>query len=90
MSSAPPTIFAPNRRRAARARMSVLQGQPDAARFMLDDMIEDVQERLAFLRHPVRRDTELVRTGPSSTASLLSTGRRKNAPAGVATVRPPV
>lgn len=55
MSSAPPTIFAPNRRSAARARMVQLQNRPGAARFMLDDMVEDVQERLAFLRHPVRR-----------------------------------
>lgn len=55
MNSAPPTIFAPHRRRAVRTRMAALQARPDAARFMLDDMVEDVQERLAFLRHPVRR-----------------------------------
>lgn len=31
--------------------MRGLQRQPDAARFVLDDMVEDVIERLAFLRH---------------------------------------
>ena len=51
MSSAPPTIFSPARRLARRQRMRVLQGRPDAPRFVLDDMVEDVLERLAFLRH---------------------------------------
>ena len=31
--------------------MRALQQQPDAPRFVLDDMVEDVTERLAFLRH---------------------------------------
>jgi len=34
--------------------MLALQRAPDAARFVLDDMIEDVLERLSFLRHEVR------------------------------------
>jgi len=49
--AAPPRIFAPERRRAARRRIAARQARPGAARFVLDDMVEDVLERLAFLRH---------------------------------------
>ncbi|WP_347303800.1 methyltransferase domain-containing protein [Croceibacterium sp. TMG7-5b_MA50] len=55
MSSAPPIIFEPARRHAARARAAILQAQPNAARFVLDDMVEDVIDRIGFLRHPIRR-----------------------------------
>ena len=48
---AAPTIFSPVRRRAMRARMLRLQAVPGAPRYLLEDMIEDVRERLAFLRH---------------------------------------
>ncbi|MGH6785808.1 MAG: methyltransferase domain-containing protein [Novosphingobium sp.] len=51
MASNPPLIFSPTRRHAARRRMLRLQVQPDAARYLLGDMVEDVRERLAFLRH---------------------------------------
>jgi hypothetical protein len=46
----PPTIFAPARRRAVRRRLRRLQARGDAPSYLLDDMIEDVLERLAFLR----------------------------------------
>lgn len=49
-SKAPPCIFSPTRRLAARRRMLSLQGGPDAPRYLIEDMIEDVVERLAFLR----------------------------------------
>lgn len=55
MSSAPPQIFAPARRLAMRRRALRLQAQPGAARYVLDDMVEDVVERLAFLRHQPAR-----------------------------------
>lgn len=55
MSSAPPVIFAPARRLALRQRMRALQARPDAPRYLLDDMVEDVAERLAFLRHAPTR-----------------------------------
>jgi SAM-dependent methyltransferase len=55
MASAPPRIFSPTRRAAARARMLALQQAADAPRYLLADMIEDVLERLAFLRVSPRR-----------------------------------
>ncbi|MCB5424452.1 methyltransferase domain-containing protein [Altererythrobacter sp. CC-YST694] len=51
MSSAPPTIFAPHRRLALRRRMRSLQQRVGAARYLMDDMVEDVVERIGFLRH---------------------------------------
>ena len=51
----PPSIFTPARRIAARQRMLGLQRQPDAPRYLIDDMIEDVQDRLGFLRVEPRR-----------------------------------
>ena len=52
---APPVIFSPARRLAVRQRMLRAQQQPDAPRYLLDDMIADVIERIAFLRHTPRR-----------------------------------
>lgn len=54
-SSTPPVIFSPRRRLAARRRSLRLQEKPDAARYIVDDMVEDVVERLAFLRHQPHR-----------------------------------
>lgn len=47
-----PTIFA-ERRRVARALRSAarLETSADAARFLLDDMAEDMVDRLSFVRH---------------------------------------
>jgi len=53
--SAPPQIFAPARRKAARQRAIRLQAAPDAPRYLIDDMVEDVIERLAFVRHTPSR-----------------------------------
>lgn len=54
-SSTPPQIFAPTRRLAAKLRLVQLQAGNDAPRYMLSDMIEDVLERIAFLRFEPRR-----------------------------------
>lgn len=48
---APPRIFAPARRHAARRRMLAMQRRADAPRYVMDDMVEDVLDRLDFLRH---------------------------------------
>lgn len=48
--STPPRIFSSERRRSARARMLRLQTEPDAPRYLIEDMTEDVEERLGFLR----------------------------------------
>lgn len=47
---APPAIFSPKRRLAARNRMLRLAGHTDAPRYLLDDMADDVLDRLSFLR----------------------------------------
>jgi SAM-dependent methyltransferase len=49
-SDAPPEIFAPRRRLAARRRIQVLQAGADAPRYLMVDMVEDVVDRLGFLR----------------------------------------
>ncbi|AKH41550.1 SAM-dependent methyltransferase [Altererythrobacter atlanticus] len=55
MANVPPTIFSAQRRNAARRRIGTLQARPNAARFVLDDMIDDVIERLAFVMHEPKR-----------------------------------
>lgn len=51
---APPRIFSPARRLAARRRALSLQTAPDAPHYLIGDMIEDVLERIAFLRFEPR------------------------------------
>lgn len=48
--SSPPRIFNSVRRHALRRRALQISQGAGAARFILDDMVEDVQERLAFMR----------------------------------------
>ena len=52
---APPVIFAPQRRLAVRRRMLRAQREGFAPRYLLDDMVADIIERIAFLRHTPRR-----------------------------------
>jgi SAM-dependent methyltransferase len=51
MASMPPTIFLPSRRHAVRRRIARLQQGADPARFVIEDIVEDMLERLAFLQH---------------------------------------
>jgi SAM-dependent methyltransferase len=55
MAAPPPTIFSPTRRIAARRRIACLQLRVGAARFVIEDIVEDMLERLAFLRHEPKR-----------------------------------
>jgi len=55
MAAPPPTIFSQARRLAARRRIARLQQGADAARFVIEDIVEDMLERLAFLRHEPKR-----------------------------------
>ncbi len=49
-AQAPPRIFSRRRRIAGLRRALVRQARSDAARYVLDDMVEDVLERLEFMR----------------------------------------
>lgn len=51
MANPPPTIFAKQRKRARRLRAASMMAKGETARFLLEDMAQDVCERLAFLRH---------------------------------------
>lgn len=70
---APPVIFAPCRRLAQRQRALRLQAHPDAARYLAEDMAEDVIERLGFLRHHPRTALVIGLDGGLS-ASLTAQG----------------
>lgn len=54
-SKAPPRIFSPARRLAARRRALAAQQLADAPHYLHDDMVEDVLDRLAFLRFEPKR-----------------------------------
>ena len=56
MDRTAPTIFSATRRAAARRRALLLhQRAGEATHFLLDDMVDDVIERLGFLRHEPAR-----------------------------------
>ena len=54
-SKPPPRIFSRDRRIAGLRRARVRQSQRDAARYLMDDMVEDVLDRLEFMRMSPRR-----------------------------------
>ena len=60
MALAPPRIFSDRRRLARRERALRQQEEPG---FVLDDMVEDVMERLAFMRHEPKRSLVIGDTG---------------------------
>jgi SAM-dependent methyltransferase len=70
---APPVIFEPRRRLAQRQRALRLQASPDAARYLAEDMAEDVVERMGFLRHQPRKALVIGLDGGLST-SLTAQG----------------
>ena len=54
-TTAPPRIFSRDRRIASLRRARNRQAHSDAARYILDDMVEDVLDRLEFIRLAPRR-----------------------------------
>lgn len=73
-TAAPPAIFSPARRRALRRRMQARQAYPDAARFLFEDMAEDLLERLAFLRHAPARALLIGDVTGQATKALAAQG----------------
>jgi SAM-dependent methyltransferase len=71
---APPQIFSPTRRLAARRRALTLQGRPGAANYLAADMAEDLLERLAFLRHEPKRVLLIGMVSDSLVANLTARG----------------
>lgn len=69
MATPPPRIFSPARRRAALDRMAVRQRRDGSARYLFDDVREDVVERIGFLRHQPARS--LVLGAPEGLAWVL-------------------
>lgn len=69
-----PTIFA-EARRVARALRSAARQRfgADAARFLLDDMAEDMIDRLSFVRHTPARAL-LIGDGPEALTTYLAQG----------------
>ncbi|MEL6238888.1 MAG: methyltransferase, partial [Pseudomonadota bacterium] len=55
MASRVPTIFNPRRRALRMARAAARSQHPEAARFVWDEMADDMLERLAFIRHEPKR-----------------------------------
>ena len=66
--AAPPLIFAPARRIAARRRARHLAQQPGVADYLLADMTEDVLERLAFVQHRPQSALLIGASGPLAAA----------------------
>ncbi|MGV3512077.1 MAG: methyltransferase domain-containing protein [Novosphingobium sp.] len=54
--------------------MAHLQAAPDAPRYIIDDMVEDVLERLSFLRHEPRRALAIGDWTDAIAATLSASG----------------
>ncbi|MEO0591480.1 MAG: methyltransferase domain-containing protein [Pseudomonadota bacterium] len=67
-----PRIFSPLRRQRREARALVRRNQPDAARFIAEEMADDTLERLAFVRHTPERPL-LIGAVPDALAGRLGT-----------------
>jgi SAM-dependent methyltransferase len=73
-SPAPPPIFAPSRRLAARRRILSLQEHADAPRYLMEDMVEDVLDRIGFLRLEPRNALVIGDWTGALTAALSAQG----------------
>lgn len=74
MATSPPTIFSPARHRTALLRSRALRSGGDAPSYVIDDMVEDVLERLAFLRHDPRKALVIGDWTGRLAAELLAAG----------------
>lgn len=74
-ASAPPRIFDPARRMAARRRSRWMSQTVGAARFILDDMIEDITDRLGFMRAEPARCLLIGDTSSALADALTTPGR---------------
>lgn len=73
--SSPPRIFDPVRRAALARRAERLSQEPGAPRFILDEMVDDVLERLAFTRHEPARCLLVGDRGRSLARALAAPDR---------------
>lgn len=73
-SAVPPRIFSPERRRALRRRMIALQSRSDAPRYLAADYVEDVLDRLSFLRHAPQRALVVGDVTGALAAALVQAG----------------
>ncbi|WP_086618413.1 methyltransferase domain-containing protein [Erythrobacter tepidarius] len=78
-----PTIFSPQRRDRRLERARLRRFNPDVARFLAEDMIEDTLERLAFLRHSPSRALVLGDWTGALAARLDAAGAEVAAPTGI-------
>jgi hypothetical protein len=76
---APPSIFSPVRKQQAASRRRAAQAKPDAARYIMDDMVEDVLDRLSFLRHAPASALVLGDWTGSLAAALAGQGSKVDA-----------
>lgn len=73
MTSQVPRIFSPRRRALRLARALARQRRDEAARFVWEDMAEEIAERLAFVRHEPKR-TLVIGPCPSPLGDYLARG----------------
>lgn len=80
MNKAPPTIFSPRRKQGRRERAEAMRKREDTDLFLFDTMIDDIVERLAFVRHEPRSiglqglgsaDLPQALSRPDATATFL-------------------
>jgi hypothetical protein len=76
-----PTIFSAARRERRLARARARAGRQGAAGFLVEDMIDDTLERLAFLRHDPARALVVGDWTGMLAASLAQSGTQVEAPA---------
>ncbi|MFN3988738.1 MAG: methyltransferase [Erythrobacter sp.] len=78
-----PMIFSSQRRARRLHRAQARQQAPTAARFVFDDMAEDITERLAFLRHQPARAAVLGDVTGDLARALENAGAAVHCPTGL-------